>query len=354
MRIFLKFILAFLLIYFFLSSLPKDYTPRVSQLDIEVRKLISAFGIQERDLITSMKKSFQRGNRKFLYLGRQYRIHPDFPGNEFDCEIKKLVKTHKFRLQKEKGKNFIRYNILAGNTVVYTLSLKPTKKVYLAVVIDDWGYTPNLIPFLEEIKFPLNIAILPELDYSRTVNIMALNAGHEILLHLPLEPLSGEKMEERLEKVTIRKDMTSEEVREVLRRFLNGLQGVKGVNNHMGSLVSKDEDKLREIFRVLKKRRMYYLDSKVIPDSVAPKVAKEVGIRCFQRDVFIDNKDDEEYIKNQIRKGIKMARKKGYSIIIGHAKYHTLQVIKEMIPEIIEYTIPVKLSGLELYESPGH
>ncbi|OQX82743.1 MAG: hypothetical protein B6D53_03840 [Candidatus Omnitrophica bacterium 4484_49] len=316
MRIFLKFILAFLLIYFFLNSLPKDYTPRVSHLDIEVRKLISAFGIQERDLITSMKKSFRRGNRKFLYLGRQYRIHPDFPGNEFDCEIKKLVKTHKFK--------------------------------------DDWGYTPNLIPFLEEIKFPLNIAILPELDYSRTVNIMALNAGHEILLHLPLEPLSGEKMEERLEKVTIRKDMTSEEVREVLRRFLNGLQGVRGVNNHMGSLISKDEDKLREIFRVLKKRRMYYLDSKVIPDSVASKVAKEVGIRCFQRDVFIDNKDDEEYIKNQIRKGIEMARKKGYSIIIGHAKYHTLRVIKEMVPEIIEYTIPIKLSGLELYESPGH
>lgn len=348
MRIFLKFVLGLLLIYIFYNFVPRDYTSRVSYLDGQIKSLISAFGIGEDDLITSIKKSFQKHNKKFLYLGRQYHIHADFPEQNFDFEIKKLVKNLGFKLKKKKRDAVIAYDISMTGTVVYTLSLKFSNKAYLGIVIDDWGYSSSVIPFLQEIKILLNIAILPELDYSRTINIVALNAGHEILLHLPLQPLPGENMEARLEKLTIREDMSPEQVGEILNRFLDEFQGVKGVNNHMGSLISKDEVKLEEIFTVLKSRGLYYLDSKVISDSIAPQIAKKVGIRSFQRDVFIDNKEDEEYIKEQIRKGIEIAQKKGYGIIIGHAKPLTLKVIKEMVPEIIKYTIPVKLSNLKV------
>jgi hypothetical protein len=348
MRFFLKFVLAFLLIYIFYSFVPRDYTSRVSYLDGQIKSLISAFGIRENDLITSIKKSFQKHNKKFLYLGRQYRIHADFPEQNFDFEIKKLVKNLGFKLKKEKSDGVITYDISMSDTVVYTLSLKFSNKAYLGIVIDDWGYSPNVIPFLQEIRIPLNIAILPELDYSRTINIVALNAGHEILLHLPLQPLPGENMETRLEKLTIREDMSPQQVGDILNRFLDELQGVKGVNNHMGSLISQDEEKLSQIFKVLKARGLYYLDSRVIPESIAPSIAERVGIKCLQRDVFIDNKEDKDYVKSQVRKGIKIARKRGYSIIIGHARPLTLKVIKEMVPEIIKYTIPVKLSNLKV------
>lgn len=348
MRIVLKFILAFLFIYiiFYINFFPKDYTSQVINLDRDIRKFIHAFGIQENDLITSVKKSFRVSNKKFLYFGRQYQIHFDFPINSFETHFKKLVDSWGLKLEKEKDEKFVRYNVKWGKSTVYTLSLKFSKRPYMAIVIDDWGYSSKFLPFLQEITIPLNIAILPGLDYSHTVNIVALNTGHEVLLHLPLQPVPDRHMEERLEKLTIKKGMAEQQVKNILNQFLNNLQGVKGVNNHMGSLISKDSTKLYQIFTVLKKRQLYYLDSKVIPDSKACEVAKKLGLICFQRDVFIDNKEDKDYIKNQIRKGINIAQKKGYSIIIGHAKYNTLQTIKEMIPEIFEYTIPVKLSDL--------
>jgi len=347
MRIALKFILAFLIIYIiFFNFFPKDYTSQIVKFDKDIKKFIPAFGIQESDLIVSVKKSFRVGNKNFLYFGRGYRIHSDFPLKNFESNFKKLIDSWGLKLRKEKEKQWVRYDVILDKTVVYTLSLKFSKKPYMAIVIDDWGYTPNLIPFLQEITIPLNIAILPELNYSHTVNIVALNTGHEVLLHLSLQPVSGKHMEEKLENLTIKKEMTEQQVKDILNQFLNSLQEAKGVNNHMGSLISRDSSKLYQIFTVLKRKQLYYLDSKVISDSKACKIAKKLGIVCFQRDVFIDNKEDKDYIKNQIRKGIKIAQKKGYSIIIGHAKYYTLQTIKEMVPEIVEHTIPVKLSDL--------
>ena len=92
---------------------------------------------------------------------------------------------------------------------------------------------------------------------------------------------------------------------------------------------------------------LYYLDSKVIPDSVAPEVARGINMICFQRDVFIDNELDPEYIKKQIRKAIRLSEKKGYSIATGHAKNVTLETIREMTPEIISKVNVVKLSQLK-------
>ena len=115
---------------------------------------------------------------------------------------------------------------------------------------------------------------------------------------------------------------------------LTNVPHAEGVNNHMGSAATSDLRVMRTLMGHLKKKNLYFIDSKVIPSSVAERAAKEKGLLFACRDVFIDNQLMDAPIKSQIRKAVKMALKKGKVIMIGHAHRITLKVLKEILPEI--------------------
>lgn len=200
----------------------------------------------------------------------------------------------------------------------------------IAIVIDDWGYNLNNLDILAQIKYPLTISILPNLSYSRKTAEELQKRGLEIILHLPMEP----KEKYRLEKNTIMTSMSEGTIKNIIEQDLNNIIYAKGVSNHMGSRATEDSGIMEIVFKQLKKRHLYFLDSLVSSNSICYDLAKKMNLRFAKRDVFLDNKEEPEYIKQQIYKLKTRARIYGQAIGIGHDQKTTLEVLKEAIPSI--------------------
>lgn len=211
------------------------------------------------------------------------------------------------------------------------MSLETVAKV--ALVVDDLGYNTRDIDELFEIGSPLTLGILPRLNYSLQIARRAEKMGFEILLHLPLEPHDESK---RPGLGVINTTMGPDEVKRILCENLGSVSHVRGISNHMGSKATEDEDLMRLIFSQMKQPDLYFLDSLVTTRSVCQELARSVGIGFIQRDVFLDNVDEPDYIKGQIRQLARVAHRRGKAVGICHLKPITLAVLKEMIPQLEE------------------
>ncbi len=200
----------------------------------------------------------------------------------------------------------------------------------IAIVLDDWGYNLNNIPIALQIKYPVTASILPNLYYSKQVAKDLHNHGFEIILHLPMEPT--EKF--RLEKNTILTSLNEQDIKKIVDTDLFDLVFADGVSNHMGSSATADRRVMEIVFRELKNKHMFFLDSFVTPKSVCFELSRKAGIPFAARDVFLDNTEEPEYIRQQIYKLKVRAGNKGYAVGIGHDRKITLQVLKEVMPQL--------------------
>ena len=127
--------------------------------------------------------------------------------------------------------------------------------------------------------------------------------------------------------------MTDSEIREAFQEDINSIPHVKGVSNHMGSAFTEDERAMSISVAVLKEHKFFFLDSLTSPISAGFKLAEKQGIKALKRDVFLDDKDTADYIKEQWEKAVKIAQKQGYAIILAHPRENTIRFLKETLPK---------------------
>ncbi|MDR7602648.1 MAG: divergent polysaccharide deacetylase family protein, partial [Armatimonadota bacterium] len=181
---------------------------------------------------------------------------------------------------------------------------------------------------------PVALAILPGLPYSTELARRASQAGLDVLLHLPMEPEDPEKAR-AMGPGGIYGEMSEEEIARVVRSHLDRLPGVVGVNNHMGSRGTSDPRVVRAVMRVVQERGLFFVDSRTSPRSVAERVAEELKVPIAVRSVFLDNDPDPEAIRQQVRRAVAIARRRGSTLAIGHInRPHTAEVLQEMVPEM--------------------
>lgn len=211
---------------------------------------------------------------------------------------------------------------------------KPAVQVVakIAIIIDDWGYSAPNINFLRETKIPFDISVLPFLPYSKVAAEEAYSNNKEVMLHLPLEPHPNSQI--RLENTVIQVNMKAQKINKILNDALKSVPCARGINNHMGSLATENKDVMAIIFKEIKKRKLFFIDSLVTVNSICQELAEETQVRFGQRAVFLDNKADSQYIRSQFAKLVKAAKNQGYAIGIGHDHALTLKLIKELAPEI--------------------
>lgn len=202
----------------------------------------------------------------------------------------------------------------------------------IAIVLDDWGYNLRNENFLSDFDYPVTISILPHLPYSSQIAYLAKKGGKEIILHLPMEP--HERKEIRLEKQVVFTRMNEKGIIQTINDAFKSVPFASGVNNHMGSKATEDERVMAIVFSLLKKKRLYFLDSFVTPYSICESLAEKLKIRFVQRDVFLDNQADYKYISGQLQLLVKKAKKKGFAVGVGHDRPLTLQVIKDFAPAL--------------------
>lgn len=201
----------------------------------------------------------------------------------------------------------------------------------VAVVIDDLGLSVPFTRQIAQVKAPLTVSFLPY-GASNKEQVTALkNAGFEVMLHVPMMP----HVPAALAPVTLSPEMDKAETQTELDKMINRFEGtgMSGVNNHMGSLLTERTKNMGYVMEVLKKHNMYFLDSKTTGKSVAEEVAKEYGVAYISRDVFLDNKNDYNYIMGQFRQTEKIAKKNGHAVAIGHPYSQTLKALQDWLKE---------------------
>jgi uncharacterized protein len=198
----------------------------------------------------------------------------------------------------------------------------------IAIVLDDWGYNLSAFEILKQIDAPLTLAVLPGLRFSRQIAEEAVRSGHEVILHMPMEP----KSETGMEPNTLRVGMTAQDIEHRLERALSSIPQVRGVSNHMGSKASENRDLLQNLFKILKEKDLFYLDSVTTGQSLAGIVANSQSLPILRRDVFLDHDPNREAIAKRIRQLIEIAKERGFAIGIGHDEVSTLEVLREFIP----------------------
>jgi polysaccharide deacetylase 2 family uncharacterized protein YibQ len=256
-----------------------------------------------------------------------------------------LIVGFKILEQLQKSKKIEKKEI----TKLYPPEIKPTipekieKKVKkvgeVAIIIDDVGWNLSIIKEIEKINKPLTLSILPKAPYSKKILDELKDKNYELMLHLPLEPSPPSQC---LDKGLIKVDMNEEEIKEVFEDDVKEfLPYVKGINNHMGSLYTMNEEKMRILLENIKEKNLFFVDSLTNSKSCGYKIAKELGIKTGKRDVFLDISNDPENINKKIDELLEIAKEKGSAIAIGHAKKETINILKERISDFDENGIKI-------------
>lgn len=152
----------------------------------------------------------------------------------------------------------------------------------LAIVIDDFGYRPHTENQVLAMPSTLSVAVLPNAPHAREMAIKAHNSGHEVLIHLPMAPLSKQP----LEKDTLRPEMSSEEIERIIRDAVSKVPNAVGLNNHMGSAMTSSLFGMQKVMQALERYDLYFPDSMTIGNSQAMRAASGTGVKVIKRKVF--------------------------------------------------------------------
>ncbi|AST77695.1 TPA: divergent polysaccharide deacetylase family protein [Citrobacter farmeri] len=205
----------------------------------------------------------------------------------------------------------------------------------LAIVIDDFGYRPHYENQVLAMPAQISVAVLPNAPHAREMATKAHNSGHEVLIHLPMAPLSKQP----LEKDTLRPEMSSDEIERIIREAVDKVPYAVGLNNHMGSAMTSSLFGMQKVMQALERYDLYFLDSMTIGNSQAMRAASGTGVKVIKRKVFLDDTQNEADIRRQFNRAIDLARRNGSAIAIGHPHPSTVRVLQQMV-----YNLPADIT----------
>ncbi|BCR37627.1 hypothetical protein TA8730_02410 [Haemophilus influenzae] len=224
-------------------------------------------------------------------------------------------------------------NFIVFSTALYTsFSFAQSK---LAIVIDDVGYHSKEDAAIFAMPREISVAIIPAAPYARARNQEAKSQGRDILIHMPMQPISAIKIEDG----GLHLGMSAAQVNDRVNTAKNIVRDAIGMNNHMGSAATADPQLMTYLMTALQEKHLFFLDSRTIGKSVAGKIAKEQGVRSLDRHIFLDDSNEFADVQRQFKAAIHYARKHGSAIAIGHPRPNTIAVLQaglRNLPEDIQ------------------
>ena len=216
--------------------------------------------------------------------------------------------------------------LLAVFGLCLPLTAEENRQPVISIIIDDIGY--RLHEDLRAIGLPGQVAfaIMPHSPHAGKMSALANELGKDVLLHLPMQATADEK-NRFLGPGALTLEMTRAEFIQALDGNLASVPHATGVNNHMGSLLTRHPGHMGWLMESLKSRKKFYLDSVTSNQSVAFSMARELQVPHLKRDVFLDNIQRDEEIEAQFKELITIAKRKGLAIAIGHPYPETMSVL---------------------------
>jgi polysaccharide deacetylase 2 family uncharacterized protein YibQ len=214
----------------------------------------------------------------------------------------------------------------------------------IAIIIDDIGYDSKMVEKFIRLDIPLTLSILPQSPQKNRIVNLAHARGFDIMLHQPMEPNEYPRINPG--PGTLFTAMPPDELICLLNKNLDEIPYVKGVNNHMGSRMTSQSEHMRQIFSVLKKRGLFFVDSRTTAQTICRMSAQLLHVPFGERDVFIDHRHQHDFIEKQMQELVRIARSHGEAIGIAHPHNSTYKVLQKIIPQLKKSNVFVPVSEL--------
>ncbi len=203
----------------------------------------------------------------------------------------------------------------------------------IAIVIDDAGLDKDRTLQIINLPGPMTISFLPYASRLRDQVSLARENGHEIMLHVSMEPENAAlDPGPHVLRVGDSEAVMLENLSWALGRF----SGYVGINNHMGSKFTTDAGGMRIVMQELQRRGLLFVDSRTNRETVAGAMARSIGVPVAERNVFLDHKATAEAVTDQLRQLEEIARKRGHAVGIGHPRDATIEVLSAWLPTAAE------------------
>ncbi|WP_245809777.1 divergent polysaccharide deacetylase family protein [Cohnella massiliensis] len=217
----------------------------------------------------------------------------------------------------------------------------------VAIVIDDFGNRMKGTEQMLELPVRLTVAVMPFLPTTRRDAEEAHAKGHDVIVHMPMEPVRGNP--KWLGPNAILTSLSDGEIRERVEKAIADVPHAVGMNNHMGSRATADERVMRIVLQVCKEKGLFFLDSRTSHRSVVSKVAAELGVPTIRNDVFLDDVYSARHVARQLDVVLEKLEKDEKCVVIGHVGppgLITSDALKSAIPQLQKKVMFVTLSQL--------
>jgi len=196
----------------------------------------------------------------------------------------------------------------------------------IAIVMDDIGASLSPVKQLLQLDIIVTPSILPGTRNALKSTVIFQQNGREYLIHMPMQPRSYPRTNPGSNALLL--GQSEAETIRLVQDYVREVPGAVGGNNHMGSRYTQVAPAMQMVLRELKAQGLFFIDSRTIGDSVAFTEARKMGMKTATRNIFLDNKSDVTYIRNQIRKMVKLAVGNREIIAICHPHAVTLEALR--------------------------
>ena len=203
------------------------------------------------------------------------------------------------------------------------ISLVPLSgKPKLVIIIDDVSSSRQM-KRIKALDIKVTPSIFPPSELSMKSHTLARGLKH-YMIHLPME--SGSKQFNKQYK-TLKTTFTKAQMKARAKELRKLFPTARYINNHTGSVYTDHYKAMQTLYSALRDEGFVFVDSRTIGSTKVPKIADKFGDAYVGRDIFIDNEHTVPYIHAQLRKAVKMAKKNGYAIAIGHPHKKTMKAL---------------------------
>jgi len=327
----------------------EDFSQKVFLVDQIIQGQLYEIGIPRKDILLHQSTSKRERGLAWKESAQKIQVSRTLPFSLIEENLKRSLSRlgRAVAIHSSQSAESLHLDIRVQDRRTHQLTfviLQPTTekaalRPKIALVIDDLGGERLIARELLEWDLPLTFSILPFTPHAKVIAREAHRKGKEVILHVPMEPHGYPKV--RPGEGALLEEMDEESLRRQLVKDIEAVPYIKGASNHMGSRLMEDPEKVKIILSELKRRRLFFLDSRTTPQTVGMNVAQGVGLKAMERSLFIDHSLNEEDIKQRIEKLISLSLSNGKAIGIGHPHPSTVKSLKEMIPKMKEKGIKI-------------
>lgn len=328
---------------------------KINKVDDSLYKVFFKLSVSSRDVLKETIEENNKDGVTWNVKKQNIKLKRRYSKDEIRKAFEQLTKFKgvSFSTKSKNGSHFSRINIDGYTTHIFDFIYKKTpsrpyqaglqvgennlgKKPRISIIVDDVGINKDIVDSLIDISKNLTFAILPNRPFSLYAAEQARKNNLDVLLHQPMEPRidSGYTADDAGEGVLL-VGQTKKDILEILNRNLASVPDAVGINNHMGSKFTQNDELMRLILTKLKEENLLFVDSLTTSDSKGYIIAKELGMKAARRDIFLDSRrKGKDYIRKQLKKLVRKAKKNGYSVGICHTYPQTIEVMREELDNI--------------------